>query len=539
MFEEVGLNAQRLLSVVSKLVDGDREHRLTETLCRFQNSLMELVSNPTHRDRQNRVAERLDQLQEAISGFYAELTPADMARLEEIRGGRFFAPAIVQVFRRSIAENAITPAVIMDQISRFLEDRDRFLQTLANTERCLKALGIEQQHVDTGSANVGFLLPRALFANRLRLLVAELSTIDRLLRVFCGATGSADDAELHETSTSDPTFSFRVSIPTAIIVAKAAKWALDTWQGLEDIRKVRADAKRINLLTEQELTTTFDDKIQQRIESAIGLQAEEILAANASVSRRRQEQQRNLEWALDSVLTRVDRGMAIEIQFWPSPATRSDAPLKDGQAIAELVRLQSQLVFPRVAYEPARRLPPGEQPHPEDQPPLQPSRVHGSVSAPEDKRRRAPGERPDAEGQPAREPDQDAASGAHGSASEPSHEAQKLSPGERPRSEDHLTLEAEQDKRRRAHGSASGPTHEDHPPGEQPDAADQLALESGQDRASRAPSSAPEPTHEEQGPFPPAELSPSEVDAPFKPIRKKTRKARAPTPQSAGRSSRS
>jgi hypothetical protein len=371
----------------------------------------------------------------------------------------------------------------------------------------LKALGIEQQHVDTGSANVGFLLPRALFANRLRLLVAELSTIDRLLRVFCGATGSADDAELHETSTSDPTFSFRVSIPTAIIVAKAAKWALDTWQGLEDIRKVRADAKRINLLTEQELTTTFDDKIQQRIESAIGLQAEEILAANASVSRRRQEQQRNLEWALDSVLTRVDRGMAIEIQFWPSPATRSDAPLKDGQAIAELVRLQSQLVFPRVAYEPARRLPPGE--------------------------------RPDAEGQPACEPDQDAASGVHGSASEPSHEAQKLSPGERPRSEDHLTLEAEQDKRRRAHGSASGPTHEDHPPGEQPDAADQLTLESGQDRASRAPSSAPEPTHEEQGPFPPAELSPSEVDAPFKPIRKKTRKARAPTPQSAGRSSRS
>ena len=325
-------------------------------------------------------------LEKAIGAFYAELTPADIARLEDIRGGRFFSPALVQVFRSSIAANPITPAIITDQVSRFLEERARFLQTLENTEKSLKALGVEHEHVDAGSAEVAFLLPRALFANRFTHFVAELSTIDRLIRIFSEtATGAPEEAELHEISTSDPTFSVRLSVPSALVIAKTAKWALDTWQTLEDVRKVRAETKRINLLTPEELTATFDSKIQERIETALKSQAQELMTGHARGSHPRQEQAGNLEWALDSVLTRVDRGMVIEIRFLPPPAAPTEAPLEEGHAMAELVQLQSQLVFPRGTHEPARRLPPAEPPHLDaphglTQPPSNPSEVSGSAS---------------------------------------------------------------------------------------------------------------------------------------------------------------
>jgi hypothetical protein len=371
---------------VSKLVDGDREHGLTAALSGFQSSLTELVSNPMRRECQNRVADRLMHLEKAIGAFYAELTPADIARLEDIRGGRFFSPALVQVFRSSIAANPITPAIITDQVSRFLEERARFLQTLENTQKSLKALGVEHEHVDAGSAEVAFLLPRALFANRFTSLVAELSTIDRLIRIFSEtATGAAEEAELHEISTSDPTFSVRLSVPSALVIAKTAKWALDAWQALEEVRKVRAETKRINLLTPEELMATFDSKIQERIETALKSQAQELLTGHARGSHPRQEQAGNLEWALDSVLTRVDRGMVIEIRFLPPPAAPTEAPLEEGHAMAELVQLQSQLVFPRGTHEPARPLPPAEPPHldallPTAAAPSNPSEVPGSAS---------------------------------------------------------------------------------------------------------------------------------------------------------------
>jgi hypothetical protein len=424
MTSEVELNAQLLLSVVSKLVEADREHGLTAALNEFQSSLTELVSNPTQRDCQNRVAERLNHLQKAFSAFDAELTPADMARLEDLRGGRFFSSTIVQVFRRSIAENAITPAIITDQLSRFLEERGRFLQTLENTEQNLKALGVEQEHFEVGLAEVGFLVPRALFSNRLKLLVAELATTNHLIRVFSEtATGSIEEAELHEISTSDPTFFFGVSIPTALVVAKAVKWALETWQALEDVRRVRAETKRLNLLTEEELTATFDSKIQQRIETAIKSYAQEVLTIHTGGSRSRREQERHLEWALDSVLTRVDRGMTVEIKFSPPPAARTHAPLEGGHAMSELVQLQSQLLFPRTSHEPVRGLPPGGPPHSEDEPPLEPA--------------------------------QNKSSKPQGLASEPTDEVERrLPPAEPLPSEIDAPLEPARKKVRKAHGSA-------------------------------------------------------------------------------------
>jgi hypothetical protein len=99
---------------------------------------------------------------------------------------------------------------------------------------------------------------------------------------------------------------------------------------------------------------------RRELKLATNSQARELLSHNGG------SRPGNLDWALDSVLTRVDRGMGIEIRFLPPPAAPTEAPLEEGHAMAELVQLQSQLVFPRRTHEPARQLPPGEPPHSDD-----------------------------------------------------------------------------------------------------------------------------------------------------------------------------
>src|SRR5205823_5912829 len=80
---------------------------------------------------------------------------------------------------------------------------------------------------------------------------------------------------------------------------------------------------------------------------------------------RQHELRTGLEWALDSILTRVERGMTVEIRFLPPPEAAAGATGEAGEAgdatgraFETLKEIAPQLTFPPPEPVPIRPLPP-------------------------------------------------------------------------------------------------------------------------------------------------------------------------------------
>lgn len=90
----------------------------------------------------------------------------------------------------------------------------------------------------------------------------------------------------------------------------------------------------------------------------------EILGPPTDKAGRSKEQRTDLAWALESVLTRVERGMTMELRFLP-PKPEQDA---DGKEVPEpevyqqLREMAPQLKFPASEPSPVLELPPPEPP---------------------------------------------------------------------------------------------------------------------------------------------------------------------------------
>jgi hypothetical protein len=227
----------------------------------------------------------------------------------------------------------------------------------------VETFGIHGTRLELGQAEIGILLPRELFQNHLRELIDELRTLNRVIRAFSEvATGAPEPIEVHQISTSDPVFFFGISATTIAFFGKAVRWALNTWKQVEEIKKVRADAQRIRAFTDKEMKDIFDTKIDESIKNAIETHVKELLPPDKSEPRHH-ELRNDLVWALDSILTRVERGMTVEIRFLP-PAATADAEAKTVASadFETLAQIAPELKFPPPEGAPVRPLPPPEPP---------------------------------------------------------------------------------------------------------------------------------------------------------------------------------
>jgi hypothetical protein len=225
-------------------------------------------------------------------------------------------------------------------------------------------LGFKQSSLEPGTAEVGFLLPRSLFNNHLSDLIRELRDVQRIIRAFSEvATGSVEEVEVRDISTSDPQFFFGLSIATTAALGAAVTWALNTWHQVEKIRKARVEVKNIDVFSESEIDSLFDSKIKEKINIAVEKKVSELVPDDGSPGRAK-EQKTDLKWALESILAHVERGVTIEVRFLPpSPreATESaDPPISVEPLPAEfkaLQEIQRGLVFPPVKDSPIMQLP--------------------------------------------------------------------------------------------------------------------------------------------------------------------------------------
>jgi hypothetical protein len=360
------MNASRLREILDLLLDREEKFGVQENFRQLNQKLTELISQPQNADFQSQFSVALEKLHEAAASVRATIEPAQIPLLQEIGADKYYVHDFPADISASIRDNPISPAVTQQKLNQFFGERENYIKRITQLRDNLQSLNIEASSLKEGDAEIGFLLPRSLFNNRLDQLIKELRDINRIIRSFSEATiGRVEEVEVRQISTSDPLFFFGLETQTIAALGLAVTWALNTWKQVEEIRRVKAETRKSGVLSEKEASEIFDKKITEKIDVAIQAKVDEIAKDDLKPGRVK-EQRTDLAWALESILAHVERGMIVEVRFLlstPKAVQEGDTKAAAEAAAFETLRtIAPELVFPEMEGPPILKLQPPPSP---------------------------------------------------------------------------------------------------------------------------------------------------------------------------------
>ena len=365
------MNTEHLYSLAQRLSADDAEFSIQRDLVKLQSALQNVINQPQDGAQQQAFAKAFELVKRHVSDMTSQYPPALLNEIENIGGRLHFTTMLVERINSQILVNTITPAVLLEDLNKIISERAEYLNGLRQVTAGFDSLGLEEEEIDSDEAEIGFKVPRVLFENILDGLISELRAINLIIQAFSeNVTGKKPIIEVKSISTSDPTFFFSTDIATIISIGTAITWCLNTWKQLEEIRRIRSETRKLNLHSEEEIKTLFDDKIAQRIDDRIEEKLTELAGEKKQTAGRAQEVRNGLSLALRSLLARIERGMTVEIRFLPAPQAEEDDDEAEDQALVDplasvreqLDSIVSQLNFPAPSQAPLLQVPSQSEP---------------------------------------------------------------------------------------------------------------------------------------------------------------------------------
>lgn len=354
------MDVSRLSETLGQLRYQEGLHKLQAKLLSVRDALESLSSNPGDHGSQVALTSSLDNLYNTISTVVDAYDPAELDRMIEIGAGPYFTHAMPDRIRAMIAANPMSPATALEDVRTLSEQRKVYIDRVVETEKGIDSFVPYSRHLSPGESDIGFELPRSMFDNEFKDFISELRTLQRIMRVFSEVeTGSVPEIKLGQISSSDPLIFLHAPPVVILSIAGSISWLLREWKKLEEIRKLRAETAKIGQFESSELEEFFDKKIQEKLDIAIGTQAEKLLDAGKLKGTRRAELDSELSWALRALFARVERGMRIEVRVEELPEKKDgeEANSAERQLIESVQKIAKDLHFPRIEAEPILSLP--------------------------------------------------------------------------------------------------------------------------------------------------------------------------------------
>lgn len=347
------MDVGRLRKVVKLLVQENEELGIEAKLNSLVSSLNNLVSSPGEPAYQQAVSSEVRELSLALARTQYENDPTFRPYVDEIAGNVFFSKDLTSALAKVIQENPTTPAVAQAEINQISSNRSALVARLRQMNTTMNELGLGEEELDPGTAQIGFRIPRGIFDNQFDGWIEELRDLNRIIRAFSElVTGSVEPVELGDISTTDPLIFVGLAAPTVAALGAAVSWCLDQWKKVEEIRKLRAETAKLNDDTDgalADMVQQWDERIASIIDKAIEQHSKELVNPPAEPGRPH-EQVNEIAYALRGILARVERGMTVELKFLPPPVQIDDDV--NTQAFEELEQIVPSLAFPAASPAP-------------------------------------------------------------------------------------------------------------------------------------------------------------------------------------------
>jgi hypothetical protein len=324
-------------------------------------ALNNLTSQPNQPNYQTEVASRLVDIQAALKSVAESLSPAQMRLLNDIGGAPYFTLLALDEIKDLMVQNAMTPAVARDRVNQVVTSRSNYMTEISATKKGLERLGFKANGLEPGEAEIGFLIPRELFDNYFDGLIDELKDINQIIRWFSETTtGSVEPVLVRQLSSSDPSFFLGLNPVTVAEIAGAITWLLNTWKQVLEIKKIHHEARELTLA--EDTLKALEKEVSRKIDSAISEKMQELLPKSRQSKERKHELESGLNWALQALFARIERGLTVEIRFVEPTKQKSESEREgeaeqpsgpDYNALRENVK---GLVFPPTLGEPILKL---------------------------------------------------------------------------------------------------------------------------------------------------------------------------------------
>lgn len=355
------MNAEHLRTVIVELILGENQYDLQHHLNVVESFLQTYANNQNDLDARNSLYLSIGNARDSFHEFDISLSAGTRKALPDIKAGLFFSQSSLDIAERMLDENPNAPVVVSNFFQNFNSERRIYLQTLQDLEIRLALVGVEIAPKVEGEVEIGVTIPRAIFSNTIDGLHRELATLSRIIKFYSEAVvGRVEIAQVREISTSDPTFFLSGIDPETIkAIGASVKWAIDTLKQIVGIRKTLEELRAYNV--KKAHLDPIETDIGGMVERAVESEVKRILDQRDHEEHRARELNAGLQWALESLLARVDRGMTVELRLLP-PARREDVAPEEVSpqeaTLAELDLLSRELSYPTPSEDSILSIPP-------------------------------------------------------------------------------------------------------------------------------------------------------------------------------------
>ncbi len=351
------MNAEQISRFAAWLLDEEEVFGVQVSLRNIMSHLTNMIAQPQTLQHQNELIESLNLLEAEVRAISQSYDISEWRTLDRMGASPYFSLRLYDDVKGILNKNSITPAVALAEISQLAERRNTYIASLENIRSGLSAIGVVVDDIE--HPEIGFQIPRDLFSNNLDGLINELRAIKRILRAVSEmSAGSVENITVRQIHTSDPTFYFGIATGTIVNIGLITNWCIEKWKQIEDIRKVRAETKKLSSFTSEEVENFFDAKIKAKIEKDVDEKVSALIGPQG-VSGRKAEQRTDMAWALEAMLARIERGLIVEIRLPPPPpdVIEGDVSARETDQFQELRELNNEMKFPAVEGAPVLNLP--------------------------------------------------------------------------------------------------------------------------------------------------------------------------------------
>jgi len=341
------MNLERFRATLDLMTSLDRSLQLQNWVDQIRDNLNNLANAPTQPAHQNALASALSSLSTASEKLASQLTPDQSRLIGELGGSPYFDPGLASRLKAEIAANAMTPSVPRDTVQRYSSERSNYIGTLNNTLAGLKALGIQGEELEPGTADVSFSIPGEIFKNDLGDFAKEITFLDRLLGHLAEAlSDDAQEIRLEGLSSSTPTVAVTAGIKVIASLADLVSKFLTAWEKVEQYREARQKLTELGL--SQKALEEVSDQITTTIEEVVEESVEVIVAGFATDEARKNELRNALTQDTRRLFGQLERGLTIQFRAKP----KEEAEGEEAAALSTIQEASQSLNYPPIQIEP-------------------------------------------------------------------------------------------------------------------------------------------------------------------------------------------
>lgn len=335
------MNVERLHRIALDLKSDLKRHKIIALMQNVRDSLQNAVNNPAHGPYQTELVTHLDSLYNALEhSDYNEYSPGWKEIIDEISSEILFGIPLEANIQAIFSQNTITPAKALEDIIAIHDGIVNFDSALTSIISAFGTLNIEEEDLEPGQCELGYMIPRKYVKNKLSALKKEINELNFILNSISEAvTGEKQEFEVKTISSSDFLLYILIGLSVGNVLSKATERILNYYKQILEIKLLRNQLKEKGVPASK--TKAIETHTNSMMEEEIKLIAKEVITEyyTGKDNARKNELENSVVISLNKLANRIDHGFNVEIRVEPLPQPAEGVTIsKEQQTKINLVK---------------------------------------------------------------------------------------------------------------------------------------------------------------------------------------------------------